>query len=249
MKTVYMHQLYMGTVGDMKNLEQHYSDMASKGWLIDKIGLFTHRYRAVEPCKVHFFVDFLPQITAFDYPENEDAQDYRRICEDAGWNFIAANKQFHVFCADDKNPTPIPIHTDNSIHAKIYLRASRKYELPWLLYAVLMFCLFSPLSRGINLLLSNILLFMTIGYSLFLIGYTQYLFHSLRVDAQHDIYRRFLYRLFSSHMKYYLHHRPTLLTVNTIGYTSLNARFCHASICGMILSVTLLTISALVSNP
>jgi hypothetical protein len=170
MKTGFMHQVYMGTVGDMKNLEQHYADMVEKGWMIDKIGLFTHRYRAVEPCKKRFFVDFLPQITAFDYPENEDAQDYRRICEESGWNFISANKQFHVFCADDENPVPIPIHTDNSIHARIYLKASRKYELPWLLLATLMFGINSPLRKDVELFLSNIYLFMTIGYLLFLIG-------------------------------------------------------------------------------
>lgn len=171
MKTVYMHQVYMGAVSDMKNLEQHYSEMAEKGWLIDKIGLFTHRYRAVEPCKKRFFVDFLPQIAAFDYPENENAQDYRLICEKSGWDFIAANKQFHVFCANAENPAPIPIHTDKSIHAKIYLKACRKYELPFLLYALVMFWLFSPLGKGAELFLSNIYLFMTIGYSLFSIGY------------------------------------------------------------------------------
>jgi len=177
MKTVYMHQVYMDAVSDMKNLEQHYSEMAQKGWLIDKIGLFTHRYRAAEPCKKHFFVDFLPQITAFDYPENEDAQDYRLICKKAGWDFIAANKQFHVFCADIENPVPIPIHIDNSIHAKIYIKACRKYELPFLIYALLMFWLYSPLGKGAELFLSNIYLYMTIGYSLFSIGYLWTLGH------------------------------------------------------------------------
>ena len=171
MKTSYTHQIYMGTLGDMKNLEQHYSDMAEKGWMIDKIGAFTHRYRAVEPGKKRFFVDFLPQITAFDYPENEDAQDYRRICEESGWNFIAANKQFHIFCADGETPAPVPIHTDNSVQAKIYLRACRKYELPMLLVAILMLWFFSPMGRGVELFLSNILLFTAIGYFCFLIGF------------------------------------------------------------------------------
>ena len=113
MKNSYMRQVYMGTIGDMKTLEQHFAEMAAKGWMIDKIGLFAHRYYAIEPCEKRFFVDFLPQITAFDYPENEDAQEYRRICEESGWRFIAANKQFHIFCADGDNPAPVPIHTDN----------------------------------------------------------------------------------------------------------------------------------------
>jgi len=171
MKTDYMHKIHMGTIGDMKNLEHQYTEMAENGWMIDKIGLFSHRYRAVEPCKKRFFVDFLPQITMFDYPENEDAQSYRRICEESGWSFVAANKQFHVFCSDDDNDAPIPIHTDDRIHAKIYLKACMKYELPWLLYAVIMFCFSSPLVKGAELFLSNLSLFMAIGCCCFIIGF------------------------------------------------------------------------------
>jgi hypothetical protein len=133
--------------------------------------LFTHRYRAVEPSKRRFFVDLLPQITAFDYPENENAQDYRRICEESGWNFITANKQFHVFCADGENDSPIPIHTDNGIHAKIYLKACKKYELPVFLFSLVLLWFISPMGRGAELLLSNILLFQAIGYFCFLPGY------------------------------------------------------------------------------
>ena len=178
-KAKYMRQAYMGTIGDMKNLEQHFAEMAEKGWMIDKIGLCTHRYRAVEPCKKRFFVDFLPQITAFDYPENEDVLEYRRICEDAGWSFIAANRQLHVFCVDDtddtnENPPPAPIHIDNSIQARMYLKACRKYELPMYLLS-LFYLLWFGFNRvsfiGIEVILSNIWLFMIIGTFFFLIGY------------------------------------------------------------------------------
>lgn len=171
MKTAYMHHVYMGNVGDMKNLEYHFTRMAEKGWMIDKIGLLTHRYRAIEPCKKSFFVDLLPQITAFDYPENEDAQDYRSFCEASGWTFVAANKQFHVFCAEDNTPAPTPIHTDNCIQARIYLKASKKYELPIFLYSLFMIWFFSPLGKGIELFLSNMMLFMAMGYCFFSVGY------------------------------------------------------------------------------
>ena len=170
MKSGYMKKIYMGTIGDMKNLEQHYSHMAEQGWMIDKIGVFTHHYRAIEPCKKIFFVDLLPQITAFDYPENEDAKDYRSICEESGWTFISANKQFHVFCADGENSATVPIHTDNSIQAKIYLKACRKYEILGLFYLLFVFWLTSPIGRGAEFLLSNMILFTSIGYFLFLIG-------------------------------------------------------------------------------
>lgn len=180
MKKTYMRQAYMGMVGDIKNLEHHFSHMAEQGWMIDKIGVFTHRYRAIEPCKKHFFADFLPQITAFDYPENEDAQSYRAICEESGWHFIAANKQFHVFCADCENPAPVPIHTDNAIQAQIYLKMCRKNELLGFSFALFMLWFSSPFGRGIELFLSNMMLFMALGYCIFAVGYLWNFFFMLR---------------------------------------------------------------------
>lgn len=170
MKQNNRRQVYMGVVGDMKNLEHHFSLMAEQGWMIDCLGVFTHRYRAIEPCKKSFFVDFLPQITAFDYPENEDAQDYRAMCEASGWTFITANKQFHVFCAEGNTPAPTPIHTDNKIQARIYLKASRKYEIGMFFISLLMLWFFSPLNRGVELFLSDMFLFMSVGFSIFWSG-------------------------------------------------------------------------------
>ena len=174
MKPIYRRQLYTGTVGDMKTLERHFALMAEKGWMIDKIGLLTHRYRAIDPCEKRFFVDLLPQITLFDYPENEDAQDYRRICEESGWAFVTASKQFHVFCADSDAPPPTPIHTDNEIQAKMYLKVCRKHELPpmiLVLLSVLLLC--GPLLffTGIEVFLSRMTTFVLIGYTFFLAGY------------------------------------------------------------------------------
>lgn len=172
MKNTYMRQVYMGVIGDMKTLENHFARMAEMGWMIDKIGMFTHRYRAVEPCKKQFFVDLLPQITAFDYPENEVAQDYRRLCEESGWTFLTASKQFHVFCAECDTSAPVPIHTDNKIQAKIYLKACRKYELfPYIFQVFTLGLLIAAqLLSGIEVFLSNLVIFQMLGYLLFSVG-------------------------------------------------------------------------------
>ena len=173
MKTLYTRQIYIGAVGDIKNLEIHFAEMAKQGWMIDKIGIITHRYRAVEPSAKRFIVDLLPQITAFDYPENEDAQDYRRICEELGWTFVTANQQLHIFCADEGVAEPIPIHTDNKIQAQIYLSMCRKYELFSLIFLMFMlgFMMFFNLSyTGMEMFLSNILTFLLIGGVFFLVA-------------------------------------------------------------------------------
>ena len=174
MKNKYLRQVYTGTIGDMKNMELYFAEMAQQGWMIDSIGALSHRYRRVEPCKKRFFVDFLPQITAFDYPENEDAQDYRRICEESGWTFVAASKQLHIFCADDFTPPPTPIHTDNRIQAQIYMKMCRKYEIFSLLFPFIIFgaIIFQQLSyNGMEIILSNLLIFQMAGWFFFLIGY------------------------------------------------------------------------------
>ncbi|MCL2031495.1 MAG: DUF2812 domain-containing protein [Oscillospiraceae bacterium] len=174
MKPVYMRQVYIGAISDLKNLEHHFRAMAAKGWMIDKISQFSHRYRAAEPCEKRFFVDLLPQITVFDYPENEDAQDYRRICEESGWAFVTANQQLHVFCAEGDIPAPTPIHTDHRLQAEIYLKACRRYELLNTLLPLLFigFMLFTSLSGfGIEVFLNDMMLFVMLGYLLFLPGY------------------------------------------------------------------------------
>jgi len=118
-----------GFISDIKASETYYARMAEKGWMVDKIGVLFYRYKAVEPCQKRFYVDILPQTTVFDHPENEDAQNYRSICEDSGWEFAASYMQVNVFCADADNPAPVPIHTDNKIQAQTYLKFCRKYEL------------------------------------------------------------------------------------------------------------------------
>ena len=174
MKTVYLRQIYMGTIGDTKNLEILFAEMAEQGWMIDKIGVMGLKYRSIEPSKKRFIVDFLPQITNFDYPENEDAQDYRRMCEESGWDFITASKQVHVFCADEGTAEPVPIHTDNKIQAQIHLRMCWKYELFNFIFTMVMFgaFVFMPaLYSGMELFLSNIFTLLLLGWALFLVGY------------------------------------------------------------------------------
>jgi len=174
MKATYKRQFYMGTIGDAKNLEPQFADMAKQGWLIDKVGTHTLRYRAIEPCSKHFFVDFLPHITVFDYPENENARYYRHTCGELGWTFVAANRQLHIFCADESLAKPPLVHTDNRAQAKIYLEMSRRYELFNIGFILLLFgfSMFSQLRNiGARLFLSNISIFMLLGCLIFIVGF------------------------------------------------------------------------------
>jgi len=169
----YKYQTYFGVIGDAKNLEIHFAEMASQGWMIDKIGAMVHVYRAITPSKKRFVVDFLMQITSLDYPDNEDAQEYRRRCEELGWTFVTANKQMNVFCADDE-AEPKPIHTSNKTQAEAYLKMCRKYELFGLIFPALIFgfmMIFQWRHVGVEMFLSDLITFLLLGFLLFSVGY------------------------------------------------------------------------------
>ena len=164
-----MRQTYMGTIGDIKTLEHHFSLMAEKGWMIDKIGVFLHRYRAVEPCKMRFFIDIYP-LTAYDYPENEAVKRYRSKWEDLGWTFAAANKQIQVFCcAQEEEQPPVPIDTDNKVQAKIYIKACLKYEFFIYIACFPIFYFLFPIKNGAEIFLSDLSTFLTVGLLLFMV--------------------------------------------------------------------------------
>jgi len=167
-------EFYKESTGGIKNLERRFSQMAEKGWMIDKIGFMSLRYKAIEPCKLRFYVDILPQIGTFDYPHNKDAVDYRSLCEEAGWNYVTSSRGVNVFCTDTESD-PVPIHTDNRIQNRIYLKHYIKSEL---LAYILIFVILLPLFMGpslpfvtfvATLFLNDFMMFFWFGLSILMV--------------------------------------------------------------------------------
>lgn len=99
-------------------MEEYFEKMAVKGWMIEKIGAFTARFKKIEPKKLKFTVDIFPYITVFDSPNSRNARDYRELCEESGWHFVTSANKFQIFYADaDENLTPI--QTDSMVEEKI----------------------------------------------------------------------------------------------------------------------------------
>jgi hypothetical protein len=80
------------STAEYKTLEAEFAEMAAKGWMIDKINPLSCEYRKAKKRNLRFCVDLLPQISGLDYPHNETANDYRTLCEDAGWTFVCASR-------------------------------------------------------------------------------------------------------------------------------------------------------------
>ncbi|MDR2132568.1 MAG: DUF2812 domain-containing protein [Clostridiales Family XIII bacterium] len=105
------------STAEYKTLETEFAEMAAKGWLIDKINPFSCEYRKAKKRNLRFCVDLPPQISGLDYPHNETANDYRALCEDAGWAFVCASGQLQVFSAEDESIAPL--HTDPELERRI----------------------------------------------------------------------------------------------------------------------------------
>jgi len=185
-------------VGSMKSSEKRFTEMAQKGWLLEKMGSMTERYKAIEPCKKQFYVDVLPTNVSSSgvYPINEEVKDYRAICEESGWEFIASSGAIHVFCADENAPALTPIHTDTKIQAQVYLKACWKYELFTLIILNLFLafaCVLDILIGGIEIFMSNAamlilssLLLMFIAFC-WVTGYVLFWYLRAKIAAKLDL--------------------------------------------------------------
>ncbi len=110
--------IFMFSLLDYKAMEEYFEIMAAQGWMLDKIGTWTVRFKKINPQNLKFTVDLFPYLTAFDSPHSQDVKNYQELCEQSGWHFVTTANKFQIFYANsDENP--IPIQTDSSVEEKI----------------------------------------------------------------------------------------------------------------------------------
>ena len=109
-------------------LEKHFSRMAKKGWLIEKISNLYWTYKRIEPADIHFCVTYYPRASEFD-PEPSDAQQtFHDFCAYTGWKLACTWHQMQVFY-NEKAP-PIPLETDPVLEVETLHKACKKNFLP-----------------------------------------------------------------------------------------------------------------------
>ena len=97
---------------DRTAITAHLSDMAALGWMLEKIGGWSWRYRRTEPKKLRFAVTFFPA-SQFDPGPSEGLETYRDYCAAAGWVLAAETAQVQIFYNEDENA--VPIETDPAV--------------------------------------------------------------------------------------------------------------------------------------
>src|SRR5690554_3677258 len=70
---------------DYKAMETYLEEMAENGWMIEKVGRMTAKFRAIEPQKLKFFVDVFKGGGPLTPEKTKEAEEYRRLCQESGW--------------------------------------------------------------------------------------------------------------------------------------------------------------------
>lgn len=139
---------------DYKAMEEYLEEMAEKGWMLEKVGRTTAKFRATEPKKLKFCVDIFKKGGTLSPEDNGESREYRRLCQESGWTFVTSQEYLQFFYANEGSD-PVPLQTDEEIEQKIVENTLLKRELIgvslFLLVAVFAFVRSFPVKYG-NLL-------------------------------------------------------------------------------------------------
>ena len=124
MKTTKREWMPLYSYLDRTAITTHLSDMAAQGWMLEKIGGWSWRYRRAEPKKLRFAVTFFPAASQFDAVPSERLETYRDYCAAAGWVLAAESAQVQIFCTEDESA--VPIETDPAVELGSIRKSAKK---------------------------------------------------------------------------------------------------------------------------
>ena len=114
---------------DYRGVEAHLSQMAARGWRLEKIGPWFWTYRRAEPAQVAYAVTYLPSVSQFSPEPSADRENLEELCAAAGWEPVAEWVQMQVFA--NERPDPVPLETEESVRLEVVHRSMKKNFLPW----------------------------------------------------------------------------------------------------------------------
>ena len=107
--------------------EKLYSDMAARGWFLEKRGAYFSRFRRGEPAEMRYRIEvsapgFLEET---DLPEEQVA-----VYEDCGWDYVASRGMIHVFASPAGSDAP-EFYADPAQQAATLKALRRGYIWAW----------------------------------------------------------------------------------------------------------------------
>lgn len=103
--------------------------MASKGWMLDRIGPHLWRFRRIEPQQIHFSVTYLTiDSTLLDPEITPETHALEEFCAGTGWYWVASRFQMQIFANEE--PDPLPMETDPVAQVQNLHRTMEQKILP-----------------------------------------------------------------------------------------------------------------------
>lgn len=113
---------------DYTGIAAHLTEMAEKGWLVEKLSNFGWTYRKIEPKKLTFYVSYFPKASEFDPEPTEAQKTFFDFCRHTGWELAATSAQMQIFYNEQENP--VPIETDPVVEVATIHQAAKKSFFP-----------------------------------------------------------------------------------------------------------------------
>lgn len=132
---------------DRSNIARHLEEMAAQGWMLEKLGSWSWRYRRMEPRKLHFTVTYFPAASQFDPHPSVGQETFWEFCAAAGWELVTSSAQIQIFCNGQEDP--VPIETDPAVELDTMNRAMKRSFLSsyWALLALSLMQIFQNLQQ------------------------------------------------------------------------------------------------------
>ena len=124
-------EMFLFSASDIKATEEHFEKMASKGWILEEVNQYSAKYKRTEPQELKFYLDIFPYFSALDSPTAEDISEYRDLCIDAGWEFVASSNKLQVFYSIKSDNLP-PIQSDERIEQAVINKSVYLDMISWI---------------------------------------------------------------------------------------------------------------------
>ena len=130
------YELNRFSIYDTAAVQRHLEEMAAKGWMIRKLGMYLCQYERIEPRQLHFAVVCLPKVSPYDPVPTPGQQLLEEYGAADGWKLEAQQDAMFLFSNDRSDP--VPMETDPAVQAQGLIRLAKKRILSGNLSTILL---------------------------------------------------------------------------------------------------------------
>ena len=81
--------------------EQYLEEMAAQGWFLESVGGSVMKFHRAEPAKRRYAALLVPGSSSLTGADSWKAEQFRKQCQEAGWNFECSGTFWQIFYTTD----------------------------------------------------------------------------------------------------------------------------------------------------